>query len=106
MGETRSTLEAARAKTSVHAVRRRGRPALMNRDALLERIRLIARDGGLFRIHRTHGGLYARARRQFGSWADAVRAAGLDYVGAVVVARQRSIETRRRKRRRELRLDR
>jgi hypothetical protein len=64
--------------------------------ALLERIlKLSRRREGLFRIHRTHRDLYARARRQFGSWAAAVRAAGLDYEGAMRRARARSIESRR-----------
>ena len=35
--------------------------------------------GGLSRIHRTHPALYAQARRAFGSWREAVAAAGLDY---------------------------
>jgi hypothetical protein len=64
---------------------------------LLERIQKLARRReGLFRIHRTHRDLYARARRQFGSWASAVKAAGLDYDGAMRRARTRSIENRRR----------
>jgi hypothetical protein len=71
----------------------------MNPHAVLERIRHIAREGGLYRIHRTHSSLYARARRQFGSWADAVKAAGLDYGQVVSVARRRSLETRRKLRR-------
>jgi hypothetical protein len=81
------------------ANRGRGRPALMRPDALLDKIRHIAREGGLYKVHRTHSSLYARARRQFGSWAGAVAAAGLDYRQAVTVARRRSIETRRRLRR-------
>ena len=36
-------------------------------------------NGGLSRIHRNHAALYAQARRAFGSWRDAVAAAGLDY---------------------------
>lgn len=65
--------------------------------ALLERIlKLSRRREGLFRIHHTHRDLYARARRQFGSWAAAVRAAGLDYESAMRRARARSIESRRR----------
>ena len=64
---------------------------------LLERIQKLARRReGLFRIHRTHRDLYARARRQFGSWASAVKAAGLDYDSAMRRARTRSIENRRR----------
>ena len=35
--------------------------------------------GGLSRIHRTHPALYAQARRAFGSWREAVAAAGIDY---------------------------
>src|SRR5262245_10839602 len=79
--------------------RKRGRPTLMSPPSLLEKIRQIAGDGGLFRIHHKHGSLYARARRQFGSWREAVRAAGLDYSDALGAARRRSIETRRKLRR-------
>jgi hypothetical protein len=77
--------------------RPRGRPALMTAPALIDRIRELAERGGLFRVHRTHGRLYARARRQFGSWARAVRAAGIDYGQAVARARARSLEARRRR---------
>src|SRR5688572_8475357 len=50
------------------------------RTRILETIRALhARNGGLTRIHRTHASLYAQARRAFGSWRDAVAAAGLDY---------------------------
>lgn len=87
----------------MQSARGRGRPTLMRPDVVLERIRNIAREGGLYRIHRTHSSLYARARRQFGSWAGAVQAAGLDYSQAVNVARRRSIETRRRLRRQRVR---
>lgn len=83
---------------------RRGRPSLMSPSALLERIRQLAGDEGLYRIHRRHGSLYARARRQFGSWSSAVQAAGVDYAQAVERARRRSIETRRRARRQVARL--
>jgi hypothetical protein len=80
--------------------RGRGRPALMTPTAVIERIRQLARgEGGLYRVHRAHSDLYARARRQFGSWAGAVRAAGLDYSAALTVARRRSLETRRKLRR-------
>jgi hypothetical protein len=76
--------------------RRRGRPSLMPPLAVLERIRrLSARRQGLFRVHHTHGDLYARARRQFGSWQAAVRAAGCDYASAIDRARRRSLEKRR-----------
>ena len=40
-----------------------------------ERVRLAERT----RVHRTHPALYARARRAYGSWREAVAAAGLDY---------------------------
>jgi hypothetical protein len=69
----------------------------MHPAALLERIqRLAHRREGLFRIHITHRDLYSRARRQFGSWAKAVRAAGLDYEAIAVRARTRAAERRRR----------
>jgi hypothetical protein len=75
---------------------RRGRPIEMQPAMLLERIqKLASRRDGLFRIHRTHRDLYSRARRQFGSWAAAVQAAGLDYEIAMRRARARSIENRR-----------
>jgi len=79
---------------------RRGRPIEMAPPRVLERIRQLAsRVDGLFRIHRTHSALYARARRQFGSWAGAVAAAGIDYGSTLDRARRRSIATRRRRRR-------
>lgn len=77
--------------------RPRGRPALMTAPAVIDRIRELAERGGLFRVHRTNGRLYARARRQFGSWARAVHAAGIDYRQAVAHARARSFEARRRR---------
>ena len=83
--------------------RGRGRPTLMRPDAVLDRIRHLANENGLYRIHRTHSSLYARARRQFGSWEGAVKAAGLDYREVVTVARRRSLETRRRLRRQRFR---
>ena len=50
------------------------------RSKVLETIKALhLRNGGLSRIHRTHAALYAQARRAFGSWRDAVAAAGLDY---------------------------
>ena len=102
----RSTLEmsdVAAPETQAPTMRGRGRPMLMDPDAVLEKIRHIAHEGGLYRVHRTHSGLYARARRQFGSWAGAVLAAGLDYGHAVTAARRRSVETRRRLRRQRMR---
>ena len=78
------------------ASRKRGRPLEMSQSEVLARIRhLAATESGLFRIHHTHSDLYARARRQFGSWAAAVSAAGVDYTTAVNAARQRATETRR-----------
>jgi hypothetical protein len=80
----------------VPARRGRGRPLLMSRDAVLEKIRQLARrDEGIFRVHLTHGGLYARARRMFGSWAAAVEAAGVSYVESLEHARGRALRTRR-----------
>jgi hypothetical protein len=78
------------------ARRKRGRPLEMSPKEVLESIRRLSISGdGLFRIHHTHSDLYARARRQFGSWAAAVGAAGVDYSGAVNAARLRATETRR-----------
>jgi len=74
---------------------RLGRPLLMTPGQVLERISALAQEGNLFRVHHVEPGLYARARRQFGSWAGAVRAAGLDYSQALESARRRSLETRR-----------
>ena len=44
---------------------------------------LHGRTGSLSRVHRSHPDLYARARRAFGSWREAVGAAGLDYRGEI-----------------------
>src|SRR5262249_31001014 len=86
------------------ARRRRGRPAAMSRDQVLDRIRQLANArGGLFKVHRTHGSLYARARRIFGSWSAAVSAAGVDYHETLATARRRSLLTRRRVRGRSAR---
>ena len=77
---------------------RRGRPPKMSSHEVLERIRRLADSReGLFRVHRRNSGLYARARRSFGSWSAAVEAAGLDYIQALNGARQRSLRTRRRR---------
>lgn len=77
--------------------RKRGRPLAMSPSQVLERIREIAKsENGLFRTHRVQSGLYARARRLFGSWAAAVDAAGVDYRAALGAARERSVLTRRR----------
>jgi len=72
----------------------------MTREAVLDLIRRLGRRReGLVAIHVTHPALYARARRCFGSWAAAVRAAGLDYWSEIRRARQHAIDMRRRKRR-------
>jgi len=84
-----------------HTGRRRGRPPGMSSPELLDRIRRLAvTREGLFRVHRRHSSLYARARRSFGSWSAAVVAAGLDYREALTGARLRSLKTRRRRSRR------
>jgi len=76
--------------------RGRGRPLLMTREAVLEKIRqLAAREEGIFRVHLTHSGLYARARRMFGSWAAALEAAGVNYGQTVAHARGRALRSRR-----------
>jgi len=76
--------------------RRRGRPFAMAPEDVLARIRALAvRNGGLFRAHLIEPALYARARRLFGSWEGAVRAAGLDYAEAIHLARQRAGQSRR-----------
>jgi hypothetical protein len=78
--------------------RKRGRPLEMAPSEVLHRIRDEHARGTLFRMHREHPGLYARARRLFGTWAQAVAAAGVDHDRAVADARRRSLETRRRAR--------
>lgn len=81
--------------------RRPGRPLEMTREQVVARIReLSAAPDGLFRVHLAAPGLYARARRLFGSWSAAVRLAGVDYETLQGVARARSLQTRRRDRRR------
>lgn len=80
------------------APRKRGRPLEMTADEVLGRIRGLAEERGLFRIHHDHAALYARARRLFGSWAGALRAAGMDPEATLREARRRSFEARRRDR--------
>ena len=80
--------------------RRPGRPLEMSPDEVLRHIQHLSRGGGLFRMHLTSPGLYARARRLFGSWSEAVRTAGIDYELLQGSARARSLQTRRRNRRR------
>jgi hypothetical protein len=95
-GEGQNAIPPGRARP-----RRRGRPLEVLPDAVLDAIRRLARGrGGLFRIHRRRPGLYARARRLFGSWSGAVLAAGLDYADVVAIALERAASNRRRARRR------
>jgi hypothetical protein len=55
----------SREEMSPDRASRRGRPIEMAPPRVLERIRQLAsRADGLFRIHRTHSALYARARQQ------------------------------------------
>jgi len=76
--------------------RKRGRPLEMQPEEVLARIRALASDSrGLFRIHHTEPALYARARRLFGTWQAAVRAAGFDYAGVIGDARTRSLAGRK-----------
>lgn len=82
--------------------RRRGRPLEMSAEQVLQRIReLASREGGLFRIHRVHSGLYARSRRLFGTWSAAVAAAGVDYRSLLGAARRHAVQTRRQNARRQ-----
>ena len=78
--------------------RKRGRPLEMMPHEVLSRIRDLAERGRLIRVHLDTPSLYARARRLYGTWAAALQAAGLDHAEAVAAARQRSVETRRRRR--------
>jgi hypothetical protein len=81
--------------------RRPGRPLEVPPEQVLGTIRRLAQDkDGLFRVHLEAPDLYARARRLFGSWSAAVRRAGLDYEALRGAARARSIQSRRRNRRR------
>ena len=75
--------------------RRRGRPPLMSRERVLTLLRECAANDGLFRVHIDQPALYARARRQWGTWAGALAAAGLDYGQVMAEARRRSVESRR-----------
>jgi hypothetical protein len=95
MADPRSTENASPAARG----RRRGRPLDMPPEEVLQRIRsLAAREHGLFRIHLTEAPLYARARRLFGSWQGAVRAAGIDYRDVLEGSRRRAVLARRSKR--------
>jgi hypothetical protein len=83
---------------STAPARKRGRPLEMSADEVLRLIREKHASGALFRVHREHPGLYARARRLFGTWALALQRAGLDHAQTMAEARRRSLETRRRAR--------
>jgi hypothetical protein len=76
---------------------RRGRPPLLSPEQVMEQIRSAAAAGTLFRVHRESPALYARARRVWGSWANALRAAGQDPGHVVREARRRAVESRRAK---------
>jgi hypothetical protein len=78
--------------------RRRGRPPRFTPEHVLEEIRAEAMLGQLFRVHISKPALYARARRLWGTWGAALRAAGLDPRAILEAARQRAIETRRHRR--------
>ena len=75
--------------------RKRGRPLEMQPHEVLARIRELALRNALFRVHLDAPSLYARARRQFGTWASALVAAGVDHDAAVKAARRRAVEHRR-----------
>ena len=75
--------------------RKRGRPLEMQPHEVLSRIRELAMRNALFRVHLDAPSLYARARRQFGTWAAALMAAGVDHDEAVKAARRRAAEHRR-----------
>lgn len=65
------------------------------RSQVLGTIRdLHQQSGGLSRVHRTHPALYAQARRAFGSWREAVAAAGLDYGREIHESLRRGLQLR------------
>jgi len=76
--------------------RPRGRPLEMSADEVLQRIRTRGSSGELYRVHLVEPALYARARRLFGTWAQALASAGIDHAAAVAAARRRSHAARRR----------
>lgn len=84
--------------TLAHGPRKRGRPLEMSAQEVLRAIRQRFEEGTLFRVHVAQPGLYARARRLFGSWARALAAAGIDHARALAEARRRALDTRRRAR--------
>ena len=75
--------------------RPRGRPPLATRDDVIEQIRAAAQSGELFRVHLMQPALYARARRIFGTWSEALQASGIDHGSIVQQARRRAVESRR-----------
>lgn len=77
------------------ARRPRGRPLEMSREEVLRRIAALATEGSLFRVHHEHPALYARARRQFGTWSRALEQAGVDPARTLDEARRRSQASRR-----------
>ncbi|MEQ1831926.1 MAG: hypothetical protein ABL977_02640 [Candidatus Eisenbacteria bacterium] len=85
-------------ETVAASSRKRGRPLEMSAEKVLMLIRDKHSAGSLFRVHREQPALYARARRLFGTWAQALKMAGLDHTQALAEARRRSLETRRRAR--------
>lgn len=95
-----ATAHAAGSATSEHdgPRRRRGRPLEVLPQEVLRQIRDLEDRGQLFRVHLDTPALYARARRLFGTWAAALGAAGVNHGETVAAARQRSLETRRRRR--------
>ncbi len=93
-------------RANVHPVparRKRGRPLEMQPDEVLGRIRKLADQDALFRVHLDQPGFYARARRLYGSWAGALAAAQVDHAAALAAARRRAHESRRRTRRSSIR---
>jgi hypothetical protein len=92
------SLHVAPRPTASAASRRRGRPPLCTPESVLDEIRAEAALGQLFRVHIYKPALYARARRLWGTWGEAMRAAGLDPKVILEAARQRAVETRRRRR--------
>ena len=95
---TLETIGVEPAMARAPGARKRGRPLEMPAPDVLRRIRAEFDRGTLFRMHHAQPALYARARRLFGSWANALAAAGVDHARAVTEARRRSLETRRRMR--------
>lgn len=75
--------------------RKRGRPLEMQPQEVLRSIRALHLRGDLFRVHLRQPSLYARARRLFGTWAQALAQAGIDHAGTVHEARRRAAAGRR-----------